>query len=148
MDTVADWGAWSKEAVVLMTARTRELLARHAILEGSAYHWDLATGLIVIGGVTFRLVTVGTTVAEAFLWSWANEGIPPSAKADIARVRQFGVDNDLSLLVEPSLSGGLAQAKECLALAARVLDAQGIWIDQTSAGHIFFALHERTDWGD
>src|SRR5215471_8467677 len=43
-----DWGAWSRESVSLMTARTRELLAQHGIAMGAPYHWDLDTGAIVI----------------------------------------------------------------------------------------------------
>src|SRR5262245_56391000 len=118
-----DWGAWSRESVSLMTARTRELLAQHGIAMGASYHWDLDTGAIVIGDVKFRLVTVGTVSEDSFLWAWANEAIPAGAKVDIDKVRQFGVDNDLGLLSEPCASGGLAQGKECLAITGRVLDA-------------------------
>jgi len=137
-----DWGAWSHEAVSLMATRTQALLARHAIPTGSQYHWDLDAGTFVIGGLTCRLVTIGTTAGDSFLWSWASDAIPATGKADIHRVRQFGVENDLGLLAEPCAPGGLAQGKECLAIAARVLDAQGGWIDQTANGFIFFALHE------
>ena len=137
-----DWGAWSKEAARLMAARTRELLARHAIPTGSTYHWDLDAGAFVTGGATFGLVTIGTTASDSFLWSWANDAIPASGKVEIHRVRQFGLENDLGLLAEPCAPGGLAQGQECLAIAARVLDAQGIWIDQTADGFIFFALHD------
>src|SRR5262249_7083273 len=95
-----------------------------------------------IGEARFRLVTVGTVSGDSFLWAWANESIPESGKAGVEKVRQFGVDHDLALLMEPCAPGGLSQAKECLAIAGRVLDANGIWIDRTDAGFIVFALHE------
>lgn len=136
-----DWGAWSRESVSLMAARTRELLEKHRIVMGSKYHWDLDAAAIEIGGVQLRLVTVGTVAGNSFLWSWANEEIPASAKVGIDKVRQFGVENDLGLLSEPCAPGGLAQGKECLAIAGRVLDAHGIWIDETDAGFILFVLY-------
>jgi len=137
-----DWAAWSRESASLMAVRTRELLAQHGIEMGSTYHWDLDAAVFVIGGITFDLVTVGTAVADSFLWAWANEAIPLTGKAGIERVQQFGVENDLGLLMQPRATGGLSQAKECLAIAGRVLDANGIWIDKTDAGFILFALYE------
>jgi hypothetical protein len=137
-----DWAAWSRETVLLMAARTRELLDRHAIPMGSAYRWDLDAGRIVVGGVTFRLTVVGTAVGDSFLWAWANDAIPEPAKADLQRVRQFGVEHDLGLLAEECARGGVAQAKECVAIAGRVLDAQGTWLSETADGHMVFVLHE------
>jgi hypothetical protein len=91
--------------------------------------------------VQFRLVTVGTVAGDSFLWAWDNDAIPASAKVGIDKVRQFGVENDLGLLSEPRAPGGLAQGKECLAIAGRVLDAHGIWIDEIDAGFILFVLY-------
>ncbi|HEX7700795.1 MAG TPA: hypothetical protein VF403_08740 [Kofleriaceae bacterium] len=138
-----DWGAWSKEAVSLMTARTRELLARHSIPTSAAYHWDLDAGVIVIGEATFGLTTVGTVDDASFLWAWANDALPANGKRGIEAVRQFGLEHGLGLLVEPCARAGLAQAKECLAIAGRILDARGIWIDKTEVGSILFVLYER-----
>jgi hypothetical protein len=137
-----DWSNWSRESVSLMATRTRELLDRHGIPPRAAYRWDLETATLVIGGVELHLVTVGTVANDSFLWAWANEAIPAAAKAGIERVRQFGIERDLGLLVEPCVPGGLAQAKECLALAARILDASGCFIDPTNEGFIVFALRE------
>jgi len=139
-----DWGAWSDEAASLMTARTRDLLARHDLPRGTAYRWDLDAGAIVIGDKQLRLTTIGTVADDSFLWSWANDAIPASAKVGVEKVRLFGVENDLPLLAEPFMHGGLAEGKECLALAGRVLEADGIWIDQTDAGFILFVLYEPT----
>lgn len=97
----------------------------------------------MIGGVEFTLVTVGTVVGDSFCWSWANEALPASAKVNIERVRQFGVENGLTLLNTPCLPGGLPQGQECLAIAGRVLDADGAWVDRTNTGHILFVLYER-----
>ena len=140
-----DWGAWTRETVSLMARRTRELLERNEIPRGSTYHWDLDAGSMVVNGVTFRLTAVGTAVGNSFLWAWANPAIPDTAKLGLDKVRQFGIEHDLGLLAEECSPGGLARAKECVAIAGRVLDAHGIWIDATDDGHIVFVLHEMLD---
>jgi hypothetical protein len=140
---VTDWGAWSRESVALMTARANERMRRHDIPAGAPYHWELEAAKITIGEATFRLVTVGTVVNDQFLWSWANDAIPATAKVGIERARQFGIDNDSNwVLTDPWMRGGLAQAKECLVLAGRILNADGVWIDQTESGYIRFILFE------
>jgi hypothetical protein len=138
-----DWGAWSRDSVTIMTTRTRELVERHQVPLGAAYRWDLDTGSMMLGDATFRVVTAGTVAGDSFLWSWANDTIPDLAKTGIERVRAFGVENDLALLVEPCAPGGLSQLKECTAVAARVLDAQGLWLSRTGPdGFIAFVLFE------
>jgi hypothetical protein len=88
------------------------------------------------------LVAAGTVSGDSFLWAWANDSIPAVAKASLEHVRQFGLDHDLSLLTEPCAPGGLSQGKECLAIAARLLDANGIWFDRTEDGSILFAVRD------
>lgn len=122
----------------MMSARNEALQ-----LHGSTYHWDLETASFVIGQATFRLLLVGTVVGDSFLWSWANDAIPLAATRGIEQVRAFGVEHDLGLLLEPDAEGGLAQGKECLALAGRILDARAVWIDRTEAGYMLFALLDR-----
>jgi hypothetical protein len=135
-----DWGSWSREAATQMAAGTAELFARHGIVAGSAYKWNLDAGVMTLGGVTFGLVAIGTVAGDSFLWAWANDTIPPRGKVGIDRVREFGVEHGLGLLVEPCAPGGLSQARECLAIAWRVLDADAAWIAPTDTGFILFVL--------
>lgn len=128
----------------MMTTRMRELLERHEIPVGAPYHWDMETGTMVMAGITFPLVTVGTVSGDSFLWSWANDALPANGKRGIERVREYGVEHDLWLLVEPELEGGMAQAKECVALTGRILDAAGVWIEPRDGGGITFVLFEPT----
>lgn len=71
----ADWVAWSRESVALFQAGNRD--------------WQSRVGLWT---QPYRFT---------FLWSWANESLPPLATALTARVRAFGEDNDLPLLTRP-----------------------------------------------
>ncbi len=144
-----DWAKWSRDAVALMKQRTRECLERHGLTAETPYRWDLDSAQIRIGEVTLGITVVGTIAADSFLWSWANEAIPAQAKERIDEVHSFGVEHDLGLLVEPCFPGGVSSGKECLAIAGRVLDADGVWVDTTDAGFILFTLHEpRPDLDD
>jgi hypothetical protein len=139
-----DWAAWSRESVTLMSQRTRDLIARHELGADTDYHWNIESATMTIGPLKLRLVVVGTvsTAEDSFVWSWANETIPKQAKLGIEKVGDFGEENDLKLLTEPMHGGGKATGEECLAVAARILDASAIWIDTTAHGYIFLALFE------
>ena len=98
---------------------------------------------MALGGQVLRLVVVGTVAGDSFLWSWANDDLPARCKEGIERVRAFGLANDLGLLSAPCLRGGLAQAKECVAISLRILDATAIWIDATGPDrHLAFVLFD------
>lgn len=142
-----DWAAWSRECVALMAERTKQLLSRNGLAMGAPYQWDLEAATLVIGGVTFGLEVVATVAGDSVLWAWANDSLPAAATARIGSVRSFGEEHDLDLLANPCAPGGLAQAKECVAIAGRVLDASAIWIDETGVGWIVFAVFAPTPAG-
>lgn len=139
-----DWSAWSQESLLLMSSRTRELLVQHQIKADCDYHWDLDAAVLSLGETAFRLVTIGTVAADSFLWAWANEAIPSCAKVGVEKVRQFGLEHGLGLLAAPRSEGGLAQGKECLAVAGRILDGQGVSMNRTDDGFILFVLFKST----
>ncbi|HKS64474.1 MAG TPA: hypothetical protein VJT13_22420 [Xanthobacteraceae bacterium] len=140
-----DWGAWSTEAVSMMNSRNRAWIERYQ-LTGASYVWDLNSATIAFDGASTRVVAdlclVGTaSKAEgSFLWAWANDDIPAGAKRDLEKVRAFGEEFDLGLLVTPSQDGGRAEGLEALAIAGRVLDADGVWVDERGDLTLFFAL--------
>jgi len=140
-----DWGAWSAEAVAMMSTRNRAWVERYA-LAGAQYVFDLKTATITFEGTSTRVVAdlclVGTaSKAEgSYLWAWANETIPVEAKRGIEKVRAFGLVHDLGMLTEPEMVGGRTEGLEALAIAGRVLDADGAWVDEGGDLTLFFAL--------
>jgi hypothetical protein len=58
----------------------------------------------------------------------------------LARVREFGKARALELLVTPQWPGGRPEGLEMAAVAGRILDADGIWIEETGDVTLFFAL--------
>jgi hypothetical protein len=140
-----DWAAWSREAVQLMQKRNAEWQARFA-LERCPFSWDLNTACIRFqrgtDDVLASICLVGTTSASdgTFLWAWANEAIPAAAQKGLDLVRAFGAKHDLGLLTTGEFPGGRPEALEMLAVAGRVLEAEGVFIDAGPDVTCFFAL--------
>lgn len=139
------WAAWSREAVALANARNEGWVARFG-LHGADYHWDLHAATLTLHrpGVTVAadLCFVGSISASegTFLWGWANESIPQSARRRLDEVRAFGERYGLDRLIASEWPGTDADALEMMAVASRILDAEGTWIDRSADLTMVFAL--------
>jgi hypothetical protein len=140
-----DWAAWSREAVAMMQQRNDAWTAQWE-LTGARYAWDLDSAELVFErpdiDVVADLCCIRTTSDHegTFLWSWANEVIPRAARNGVELVREFGERNDLPLLTTPEWHGGEAEGKEMAAVAGRVIDAEGVWIERNGDLTLFFTL--------
>jgi hypothetical protein len=144
---ITDWVAWSREAVRLMQERNAAWQQRFGLSE-CPFQWDINTATITFrrdtDEVSASVCVVGTTsVAEStFLWGWANENVPPMARRYLEKVREFGARHQLQLLTTPEFPGGPAEALEMLAIAGRVLNAEGVFIHSVGDLTLFFALSD------
>jgi hypothetical protein len=142
--TAPDWSAWSQEAVRLMQERNCTW-ARSYSLEGHPYQWSLDDAELVFrcesDEVVSDICVIGSVSRSegTFCWAWANEAIPSCAQHDLARVREFGKVRALELLIKPQWPGGRPEGLEMAAVAGRILDADGIWIEETGDVTLFFA---------
>jgi hypothetical protein len=145
-DAARDWSQWSRECVQLMQARNRAFIDKFA-LSGRRFHWNLDVAKIVFAAaesaVIADLTAVGSTSESegSFRWAWANAAIPRPAKERIEEVRRFGQTHRLDLLTEAQWPGGRAEALEMLAVAGRILDADGVLVAPDDDLTFFFALH-------
>ena len=138
-----DWSAWSREAVALAQGRNDAWRDRFG-LAGGRYDWDLDRAEIVFQRPSDEVVAdfcmIGTIAGGTFLWGWANDSLPRAATHRIDLVRAFGLQHDLPLLTTPHFPGDRAQGLELLAVAARVQDAEGMFIDSTDDAIVFLTL--------
>ena len=140
-----DWETWSLEAQRLMQGRNDAWQSRFG-LTNEPYNWDLASAQLTFrksrDAVVADVTLVGTlSHAEGtFLWAWANSDIPEKAAGQIERVREFGEENDLPLLVNPTAVADHPEALELAVVAGRVLDAQGLFIDRGDDVTLYFLL--------
>ena len=145
-----DWAAWSSEAVRIMRERNDAWVARWG-LAGAAYTWELRSAELIFAAPDFEVVAdlccVGTASRNdgTFMWSWANDALPAPARRGVDRIREFGEHNGLPLLTTAEWRGGEPEGKEMVAVAARILDAEGVWIERADDVTLFFTLsHFRT----
>jgi hypothetical protein len=141
-----DWGEWSREAVRVMQERNEQWSEAYG-LASARYYWDIVAAQIVFerpADVVVADICIVGSVSESegtFLWSWANEAIPDKSRAGIAAVRAFGAENDLRLLIDPEWPANRAEGLEMLAIAGRILNAEGAWVDAGDNVTLFFTLH-------
>jgi hypothetical protein len=142
-----DWSAWSREAVALMQSRNEAWIGRYALAE-AAFKWSLDDATMRFtrpaGDVVAELCFVGTASASegTFLWAWANETVPKRSWQRLHAVIGFGQEHDLGLLTTPEWNGGRAEGLEMVAVAGRVLDADGAFVDTRGDVTMFFLLFD------
>jgi Family of unknown function (DUF6882) len=130
-----DWAEWSRQAVAQMQAQNNAWLERYS-LQRMPYRWDLDSGALTFvradDSVTADICVIGTVSRSqgTFLWAWANDAIPPVARRGLDVVRAFGETHDLPLLTTPEWAGGRAEGLEMLAVAGRIQNASGGFVDQ------------------
>jgi hypothetical protein len=140
-----DWRAWSQEAARLMQERNDAWMREYG-LRGCHYEWSLDTAQLVFSSAGSEVVAdvcVLGSVSRSegtYLWAWANDTIPPHARRGLEKVREFGERNALDLLTTPERPGDRDDGMEMAAVAARVLDAVGVWVETTGDVTLFFAL--------
>ncbi|MGW7052617.1 DUF6882 domain-containing protein [Streptomyces sp. NPDC054887] len=147
-----DHSGW--EEVVLAArerARSRQTLMveRFGLSGDVQYHWSMDDARIVWSRegkvfLTGRLTLIGSVslAQQTWLWSWANESLPPAVRGDIERVRRFGEANDYPVLPWPGFDHHPELVAEARTVAASVLDAEGLWVDSTDDAQLHFLLHD------
>lgn len=145
-DAEHDWQSWSRESVALMQERNRSFVATFK-LAGCSFRWNLDAAQIAFlvseHAVVADFCVVGSVseLERTFLWGWANDVVPPRARGRIGEVRVFGETHDLPLLTTAEWPGGRAEGLEMLAVAGRVLDADGVFVAPERRRDFFFTLH-------
>ncbi len=148
--STVDWSQWSRDAVAAISTLNEKWRNRYQ-LKDAKYFWDLDKCQLVFTTseriVTTEICVVGTASEshDTFLWSWANDNLSCNVTKPLEIVRQFGKEHDLWLLTTDELSGGVSQGKECLAIATRILGAEGAFIDCTGDLTLFFTLSNFQD---
>jgi hypothetical protein len=106
--------------------------SRHGRADLSADRDCVRADICVIGTVSHA--------QKAFRWAWADDGIAPPARHGLDLVRAFGETHDLPQLTTPEWSGGRAEGLEMLAIAGRIQNARGGFVDEAEDLTLFFTL--------
>jgi hypothetical protein len=137
------WTAWIRAALRLMETRNTDFVTRHGLV-GRAASWSLADPRLVFARETDDLVAdlcvIGAWQEGSFRWAWADGTVPPHARHALDRVREFGDLGGLEPLVAPAWPAGRNEALQLAAVAARVVNAEAVWLTAHQATTQFFAL--------
>lgn len=113
---------------------------------GHREHWDydLDAGTLVFsdGGVprvVAKIQAVGTTstASKTWLWGWANDSFPGDITVGVREVREFGTQEDLPQLTEPSLADDEYLGWGMAAIAAQIIHAKGAYRCPSERGFLY-----------
>ena len=81
------------------------------------------------------------TKSDSWLWSWANESTPIHLKQELFRVKEFGEVHKIFPLTRSGTSDiGDTFCYSVTAIAARLLNAKGIYRSPSSIGYVYLIL--------
>jgi hypothetical protein len=143
----SDWERVVHDAYERAADRQQQLIKR--LGDDAQYHWDLDQAEITWSraGHTFctaRITLIGTVslTESTWLWSWANDSLSPTAIGDMHHVREYGEKHDYPVLPWPSFKHHPDLVKEARVVSAAVLNATGLWTDQSGDLELHFLLHD------
>jgi hypothetical protein len=128
------WQGWSDEARALMERRNDGWQQDYDLLD-APYGWTLLPPELVFerdaDEVVAELCFVGSYALEEgdFLWAWGNTTIDRDVREGLEVVRRFGAAHGWSLLTEPRIAAEEDIAELLAAIAGRVQDAVGTFVD-------------------
>lgn len=105
-------------------AKFQETLAQHV-----RWDYDLDAGTLRLGDEQFAITVAGTYSAkyESWLWGWANEDFPATARENSARLKQLHDLTGFRVFAEPGTSATSVDAQVFTALAIHLLDGLGLF---------------------
>jgi len=108
------------------------------------WDWDESSSTLTFSepalpAIRVHCSIVGTTEEDSWEWSWANKNIPPHARADMEKVREFGESNGYEKLTTPFLVADEYTGWEMTAVTEHVLEALGAYRFPTDHGFCYLA---------
>ncbi|MFE6051383.1 DUF6882 domain-containing protein [Kitasatospora sp. NPDC056446] len=145
----SDW----EEVVHAARERARDrqalMVERFGLSGDVRYDWSLDDARISWSRdgevfLTGRITLIGSVslARRTWLWAWANDSLPRAVLGDLERVRRFGEENGYPVLPWPGFDHHPELVAEARLVAASVLDAEGLWADESDGVQLHFLLHD------
>ncbi|MEU1224874.1 DUF6882 domain-containing protein [Streptomyces sp. NPDC005828] len=145
----SDWEEVVRAARERARSRQALMIERHGLSGDVQYHWSMDDARITWSRngtefLTGRITMIGSVSLsrETWLWSWADDSLPPAVLGDVDQVRAFGEANGFPVLPWPGFEYDPALVAEARMVAASVLDAEGLWADSTDDVQLHFTIHD------
>ncbi|HLJ84590.1 MAG TPA: hypothetical protein VKT51_10495 [Candidatus Eremiobacteraceae bacterium] len=146
--TAREFDKYKHEAVHLLASKNEALSERFGIFRFGDYYYDLDKGTVVFSSLAQDNQVVATIQAagsiskrsSTWLWAWANDSLPVDIYKSLIGVREFGRANGLSILTQPTCVASEFTGWELTSVAARIVDARGIYRFPSEKSELFVLL--------
>ena len=120
------------------------------------WYYDQLTGKLTFSNngvpeliINYELVGSVSQKTNTWLWSWANPHVEDKIKADIIRVRNYGVKCDIQKLVTDKWNADETDGWEMTAIAAYILKAKGAYRVPHKENDLFsFLIFKEISWAN
>jgi hypothetical protein len=135
----ADFVAACRAELVFKQARFQERIAGE-----SRWHYDLSDLSLTIGDVCFNMTPIGSFSPphRSWLWAWANEDFPESARAAARRVQELHAVTGFRVFLAPGIGASSADAHDLAAVAVHQLGAIGVFRCPSDGPTLYLAVLE------
>jgi hypothetical protein len=147
MKAPAWYDAWCEEAFAAFTAKQKQLAETFQLESWQRYDYDTRAGTLTFSDangprILADIQVVGSIDDDDWRWGWSNEVWPPASTNGMQALRAFGAEHEIEELTTEYLESddldGLGWM--LVAIAARVLEAEGGYRAPVQAGHIYFLI--------
>ena len=141
------WRSFVESCHQDLAAKQDHLSREYSLNRHKRWDWDQERGEIVfsndgVPAVIAKIDFIGSvsTKTNTWLWSWANPSLLDTARSRTTSIRKVGDDRDFPHLTVPKWPAEEADGWDMAAVAAHVLDAQGVYRTPDDNGFTFLAL--------
>lgn len=146
-DMAAAWDAHCAQCMEALQAKQAQLAQAFDLSRHERWDYDLEQGRIVFSSqdvpvVIAEIEAIGSvsTVSDTWLWAWANFSLPASVVGRLPAVRDFGEHSGFPRLTLWKWPAAAVDGWDMSAIAAHVLQADGIYRVPLDKGFLFLAL--------
>ena len=139
--TPEGFATFKHEAVHALMELNARCDREFSISKWPRWDYDMDLGRLVfseegVPKVSAAIEAVGTTSKSdnTWMWSWANDSLPARVVAEISKVRDFGLEESISLLTEAVLPDDECLGWELTGVTARILGSRGAYRCPTDGG--------------
>lgn len=143
------WETFRSACCNELAQKNEKLWERLSLDSYKRWDWDQDSAEMVfsndgVRGVTAKIGFVGSLskTSDTWLWAWANFSLAESVRTSVIEVRDFGEKDDFLALTVPRWPANQEDGWHMAAIAARILNAEGVYRTPTDSGYLWMVLHE------
>jgi hypothetical protein len=143
------WNAIVRDCCRELTTKNEQLWRRLSLNTYKRWDWNQDSAELVfsndgVPGAKARITFVGSvsTKSDTWLWSWANFGLVAGVREPAIAVRDYGEREGFLPLTIPKWSAKHEDGWHMMAVAARILGAEGAYRTPKDNGFTFMVLHD------